>query len=167
MIGTKKIVIVNGTNEEDIDMLADCVVRASENVVYHSILDGVKHIAHMANIHYPSKDSEKDKKLVDGLVSLFDDYCNLSLNRFTEILSGYFMLDDLDHAFIYTKYPEIEKKFIDYAHEKDFDVHTLFVESGKVSTCLSDKSSFETIIFNDGTVENLMDEVIKYICGRE
>ena len=59
MIGTKKIVIVNGTNEEDIDMLADCVVRASENVVYHSILDGVKHIAHMANIHYPSKDSEK------------------------------------------------------------------------------------------------------------
>ena len=166
MISNKKIVIVNGTSEEDILQFADCAVKASENVVYHSILDGVKHIAHLANVHYPSKDSDKDQKLIDGLVSVFDEYCDLSFERFIEILSGFFMIDELDHAFIYTKYPDLEKRFIEYAKEKDYVVCSLFIESGKNSTCLSDKSSFDTVITNNGSIEDLMDETIKFICKK-
>lgn len=167
MIGTKKIVIINGTNEEDIDMFADCVIKASENVIYHSILDSIKYITYIANIHYPSNNSEKDRKLIDDLVSLFDEYCDLSLRRFSEIVSEYFSFDDLDHAFIYTKYPEIEKKFVEYCHQKKYDVRTLFIESNKNSTCLSDKSTFETTLTNNGTNEDLMDQIIQYICKRK
>lgn len=167
MVGTKKIVILNGTNEEDIYQFADCAIKTSENVIYHSILDGVKHIAHLAQVHYPSKDSEKDQRLVDELVSVFDEYCDLSFERFTEILSGYFMIDDLDHVFIYTKYPKLEERFIEYSRQKGYDIHSLFIESGKSSTTLSNKTSFDTIITNNGSLEDLMEHTIKYICGRE
>ena len=167
MISNKKIVIVNGTSEKDILQFADCAVRASENVIYHSMLDDARHIAYMANVNYPSNNSDKDQKLIDDLISAFNEYCDLSLERFIELLSGFFLIDELDHAFIYAKYPELEKKFIEYAKEKGYTICTLFIESEEEnSSCLSNKSLFNTIITNNGSLEDLMNETIKYICGK-
>ena len=164
MINNKKIVILNGTNEEDILCFVDCAFKASENIVYHSILDAVKHIAHLAQVGYPSDDSGRNQKLIDELVDAFDTFSDLSFTRFKEILSGFYMLDDLDHLFIYTKYPDLEKKFVNYAHEMKYNIQTLFIESNKEKTCLSDVSSFDRIISNNGSTEDLMDATIKYIC---
>lgn len=160
----KHIFVVNGMAKSGKDTFANILNEYIPTYKYSSI-DKIKEVAKLCGWDGYSK-TEKDRKFLSDLKMLTNEYSDLAYNDIKERANEFLKSDDVNRfMLIDIREPEAIERFVG-----EFGAKTILIRNDNVSHIDSNESDknvynydYDYTIFNNGTLEEFRDLIIKFV----